>query len=377
MTSQQPHHDPLAHDFEDFFERTLNGYVTASPADIIVRANGVFAQWVGKTPDELAGSKLSDVLSIAGKVYYETHLRPLLKMQGSFEEVALELLVKNGGRKPVITNALERRNDDGTTRFIRFSFIPAADRKKYEENLRAERARADRTLSEEQETSALREQFIAVLGHDLRNPLASLDSAFRLISKANLDDHSKQIAELARASITRMAGLIDNVMDFARGRLGGGIPLDMRQVDIEPVILQVVDELRIANPMRTIESDVNLPTRVDCDPGRLGQVVSNLLANALVHGDHAGIVRLNASQSIDDFVLWVANSGRPIPTEILGSLFEPFHREDARASQRGLGLGLYISSEIVKEHGGVLSVTSDEMETRFTVTLPMSSNSAR
>jgi sigma-B regulation protein RsbU (phosphoserine phosphatase) len=293
-------------------------------------------------------------------------------MQGTFEEVALELVAKDGSRKPVIGNALERQDDSGVTQFIRLSFIPAADRKKYEQDLRDARAHAVKGLSEEQQTSGLREQFIAVLGHDLRNPLASLDSAFRLLSNEIVDDRSTQIVGLARASIARMAGLIDNVMDFARGRLGGGIPIEMREADIEPVVLQVVDELRIANPTRVIVSDIDLPDPVNCDPGRLGQVVSNLLANALVHGDQAGVVRLHASQSTGRFTLWVANNGVPIPTEVRGSLFEPFHREQAAGSQHGLGLGLYISSEIVKEHGGVLSVTSDEIETRFTLSLPAS-----
>lgn len=370
MTSELPHNEPLPQDFEDFFEHTMNGYVTASATGVIVRANRVFARWLRQSADELVGRKLSDVFSIAGKVYYETHLRPLLKMQGFFEEVALELTAKDGSRRPVIGSALERRDATGTTQFIRFSFIPASDRKKYEQDLRDARAQAVKGLSDEQETSALREQFIAVLGHDLRNPLASLDSAFRLLSKADLDDRSRNIIELGKASISRMAGIIDNVMDFARGRLGGGIPLQLRHSRIEAMILQVVDELRIANPARTIVTDVELPDPVFCDPGRLGQVASNLLGNALVHGDNASIVRLHASQSEDGFQLWVANHGTPIPADILSSLFEPFRREDAKASQQGLGLGLYISSEIVKEHGGVLSVSSDETETRFTVRLP-------
>ena len=367
----------LIDDFEDFFERSRNGYLTASPKGAIMRANARVVDWLGYTVEELTTMTVADLFSIGGKIYFETHLRPLLRMQAMFDEVALELVSKDGKRLPVIANAQERRDEQGTPIFVRFTFFQAMDRKKYEQNLRDERSKAieDRKslevgLSGERETSALREQFIAVLGHDLRNPLASIDAGMGVLARTPLDGKASAVVDLVRASTLRMAGLIDNIMDFARGRLGGGIPLDRHPMLLEPVLQHVIDELQIANPQREITSDIAAPAPVLCDPGRLSQVLSNLIANALTHGAKDGTIRIVATQHDGGLQLSVCNSGTPIPAEVLNTLFQPFTRENVRASQQGLGLGLYISAEIVRAHGGTLSATSDATETCFTVNIP-------
>ncbi|TXR46367.1 PAS domain-containing sensor histidine kinase [Phyllobacterium endophyticum] len=368
MNSQQVDKS-LVDDFEDFFEQSLNGYVIASPKGVILRANARIGTWLGYAADELTSMNVTDLLSIGGKIFFETHLRPLLHMQGMFDEVALELIGKDGKRLPVIANAMERKNE-GSVVFVRFTFFRAVDRRKYEQNLREERAQAVEGLRSEQEVSALREQFIAVLGHDLRNPLASIDAGIRLLAKTPLDERAVAIVDLIRSSTARMAALIDDILDFARGRLGGGISLDLHPVLLKPVLLHAVEELRISNPQRQIKTQLDLSAPVLCDPGRLSQLVSNLLANALTHGAHDGLVRLSATQDASGFELIVANTGRPIQPSVLQNLFQPFKREDERASQQGLGLGLYICSQIAQAHGGTLSASSDETETRFTLKLP-------
>jgi sigma-B regulation protein RsbU (phosphoserine phosphatase) len=369
MNSQQVDKS-LIHDFEDFFEQSLNGYVIASPKGAILRANARIGTWLGYAADELTSMNVTDLLSIGGKIFFETHLRPLLHMQGMFDEVALELIGSHGKRLPVIANALERKDEQGSIMFVRFTFFRAVDRRKYEQNLREERAQAVEGLRSEQEVSALREQFIAVLGHDLRNPLASIDAGIRLLAKTPLDERAVAIVDLVRSSTVRMAALIDDILDFARGRLGGGISLDLHPVLLEPVLLHVVEELRISNPQRQIETQLDLPSPVLCDPGRLSQLVSNLLANALTHGAHDGPVYMTAAQDAFGFELTVANTGHPIPPSVLQNLFEPFKREDERASHQGLGLGLYICSQIAQAHGGTLSASSDHAWTRFTLKLP-------
>ncbi len=145
---------------------------------------------------------------------------------------------------------------------------------------------SEANLLGERATSELREQFIAVLGHDLRNPLASIQAGTRLLARGPLDAKASKIVGLIQGSIVRMAGLIDNVMDFARGRLGSGITLDRRAGEsIEPALRQVVDELRSIAPDREIETDfAGLTSPVDCDQGRIAQLFSNLLGNALTHG---------------------------------------------------------------------------------------------
>jgi sigma-B regulation protein RsbU (phosphoserine phosphatase) len=131
---------------------------------------------------------------------------------------------------------------------------------------------------------------------------------------------------------------------------------------------QVVEELQTAQPTRTIESSISLPSRILCDKDRIAQVVSNLLANALSHGAHDRPVRLEATATEETVTVAVVNQGKPIPTAIRERLFQPFFR--AESGNEGLGLGLYISSEIVRSHGGMLEVTSDAEETRFAFTIP-------
>jgi len=180
------------------------------------------------------------------------------------------------------------------------------------------------------------------------------------------------VLQMMQTTVMRMAGLIDNVLDFARGRLGGGITL-VRDANhrLEPVLRQVVDELRTTMPERVIEIDFRIADPVNCDRSRMGQMVSNLIGNALTHGSPDHPVRITASTDHRMFELWVANAGEPIPDAAMTNLFQPFFRGQVRASLQGLGLGLHIASEIAKAHEGTLTVTSTPDETRFTFLMPL------
>lgn len=133
----------------------------------------------------------------------------------------------------------------------------------------------------------------------------------------------------------------------------------------------MVDELRLATPGRTIEANLAVDQPVHCDRIRIGQLLSNLLGNALAHGAPDKPVVVHADADATTFTLWVSNSGEPIPPEAMGKLFEPFFRAKARRHSQGLGLGLYIASQIAKAHGGTLSVTSTPDETRFKFVMPL------
>jgi phosphoserine phosphatase RsbU/P len=162
------------------------------------------------------------------------------------------------------------------------------------------------------------------------------------------------------------------VMDFARGRLRGGMQLEnMSDAPIEAMLRQVVDELQTSAPDRVIRADIALSASVTCDVRRIGQLASNLLGNAITHGAPDKPIRLGATTSDGCFELFVANAGDPIPPAVLARIFEPFERGTLRGSLQGLGLGLYISSEIAKAHGGNLSISSDAVETRFTFRMPL------
>jgi len=227
------------------------------------------------------------------------------------------------------------------------------------------------SLAQERETAQLREQFIAVLGHDLRSPLAAIDGGTRLLGRIAKDEKSVTILSLMQNSVKRMSGLIVNVMDFARGRMGGGLPINREPSEaLGATLLHVVEELRTAWPSRTIEAAIAVDRAVTCDAGRISQLLSNLVSNALTHGSDTEPVRVTVATAGDAFELSVSNSGDPIPTAALERLFSPFTRGEVRPSQEGLGLGLYIASEIARAHGGALTVESSDAETRFTFRMP-------
>lgn len=226
-------------------------------------------------------------------------------------------------------------------------------------------------LLDARQTAELREQFIAVLGHDLRNPLNAISAGTALLRRAPADKTPRVLA-LIEKSVERMAGLVNDVLDFARGRLGGGLSLNMNDaVALAPVLLQVIEELGVIWPGRTVDARIDIAGPVKCDPVRMGQLLSNLIANALNHGAPDQPVRVTALTHADVFEMSVANRGKPIPPSVLGRIFEPYVRQSTRPEQQGLGLGLYIVSEIARAHGATVDVVSTAEETCFTFKMPL------
>jgi signal transduction histidine kinase len=228
----------------------------------------------------------------------------------------------------------------------------------------------DHALASERQTAELREQFIAVLGHDLRSPLASCAAIGELMLLSQDPTRITEFGERLLGSTRRMSALIDDVLDFARGRLGAGMALSVATVDrLGALMSDVVSELQVANPGWRIESDIRLDAPVVCDAGRVQQVLSNLVRNALVHGSKDSAVIVRAYTEEDRFAITVANGGTPIAPQDHERIFEPY----ARGTQRqGLGLGLYICRQIVEAHGGRISVASSTVDgTRFVAELPL------
>lgn len=233
-------------------------------------------------------------------------------------------------------------------------------------------ATSEAALLDQREAAELREQFIAVLGHDLRNPLASIDAAGRLLKKTPLNERALALVDMMHESVGRMAGLIDNVLDLARGRLGGGFVAERRdEPELARALDLVVTELRMAHPDRRIDSDIRLGRLVNADGRRLSQLLSNLIANALTHGSESAPIKVEGLVVGDVLELSVANAGEPIPEAARARLFQPFSRAIVRPKQQGLGLGLWIAAEIAKAHEGRLDVASDAKETRFTLRMPL------
>ena len=225
-------------------------------------------------------------------------------------------------------------------------------------------------LLSERETAELREQFIAVLGHDLRTPLGAIALGAELLDRKVEDAALRQVIERIRRSAARMAALVDDVMDFTRGRMGSGIPLKLRpHENVDLTLEQVVDEMRGLHPERTIVAAIPAGIALRCDPARLAQLLSNLLKNALVHGSADAPVGVTVRDDGGRFALAVTNAGQDIAPDVIGQLFKPYWRAASRPGSEGLGLGLYIVDQIARAHGGRIDVTSSGGHTSFTFTL--------
>lgn len=174
------------------------------------------------------------------------------------------------------------------------------------------------------------------------------------------------------ASIERAIALVDNVLDFARGRLGDGITLTRDAAQpLTPALEQVVREIEATAPDRAFLTNFTIAEPINCDRARVAQLLSNLVSNAVKHGAPGVPIEVEARTQAGRFFLSVSNGGVPIPPAARAQLFEPFFRGAANRSQQGLGLGLFIVNEIAKAQGGSMEVASTEECTRFTFSMPL------
>ena len=258
----------------------------------------------------------------------------------------------------------------GAVDYITKPFDPVVLRAKVEAlvslYLRGQRVERERS----QEYERMKDLFFGAVGHDLRGPLNSIVMASGLMrvrpcSEPLHETHCKHVERAAR----RMDRIIEDILDLARGQFAAGMPIVLQPVDLGELCRSVVGELQLAHRRRTIEVSVTGGVGGLWDPGRLARVVSNLVGNALAHGQD-GPVRVRVRDEGEWVALEVRNRGAPIAEESLPELFEPFRRGKASRAGLGLGLGLFIVREIVRGHGGRVEVASEGDENVFTVRLP-------
>jgi len=228
-----------------------------------------------------------------------------------------------------------------------------------------------------EKVDASREYFLGILGHDLRNPLCSATLLAHLLAESTtLDPRSLQMAVTMRSSLDAMNLLIRDILDFTGARLGARMAVDPKPMDLLPLCREVLAEMQAIHPARTFEFSAQ-GDRLDgtWDSGRLRQLISNLMGNAVQHGSATTPITLSASCNDDDVHLAVHNFGPPIPEEKLGVIFDPMKRHGSESTEQSttlgsIGLGLYIAREVATAHGGSITVASSGQETTFTVQLP-------
>jgi signal transduction histidine kinase len=231
------------------------------------------------------------------------------------------------------------------------------------------------SLAELQDTVRFNEMFTGILGHDLRNPLAAIITSARLAMTRDPSERMRRPLARILSSGDRMTRMIDQLLDFTRVRLGGGIPVAPVEIDLAALVRQVMDELDESNPECTLRLSCGGDTFGRWDPDRLSQVFSNLVANAVRHGEPEHGVEVTVDGRDETSVRVTVHNRGAIPARRLPKLFEPLAGASRRPEKsQGLGLGLFITRELVRVHGGSIDVRSDEASgTTFLVTLPRDS----
>lgn len=328
-----------------------------------VRVNEALAEMNGRPAAEHIGRTLRDVLGPAA-----ARLEPLVDRVWSEGRAAEELEFSErtlaGPPRRCLLQLFPVRSASGGVIGVGASVVDVTALKRAEEQLR--------------DAVELRDRFNGILGHDLRNPLHAVTlSARALLMRGDLSDPARRAAQRISTSAERMAKMIEELLDVTRIRLGGGLHLAPRPLDLIALCEDTVEEVRAGRP----ESDVLLEAQGDgagCwDGERLSQVVSNLVSNAIEHGEPGTPVQVTLDgQAPSEIVLAVHNQGATLAPEEVDELFAPFRQGLRRRSDRlgagaGLGLGLYITREVVTAHQGSIEVESaPDRGTTFRVHLP-------
>lgn len=224
------------------------------------------------------------------------------------------------------------------------------------------------------EFGEFREQLVGIVGHDLRNPLNTiLMGAHILLLCEGLGQKETALVRKIVSNATQATRLIDQLLDLTRSRLGGGIPIDLARYDLNVVCQQVIDETQLTQPERPLRVDVRGDLAIVGDRDRIYQVLSNLVGNAVHHGEPLSPIEVRVDGGETEVAIDVANQGEPISQASLPFIFDAFRKGRTTDPSRtqGLGLGLFIAREITRAHGGSIAVTSSGSDgTTFRVRLP-------
>lgn len=245
-----------------------------------------------------------------------------------------------------------------------------------------DQALAESIASYSRAVEASRNVFLGILGHDLRTPLgAILLGADRLRRTESTDPHTGKVARQIYASVQRATQIVGDLLDLTRCQMGPGIPVKKAPIDLSPLCERVIEEIRAFHPQANVVFDAKEPVMGAFDGARMEQVFSNIISNAVTHGDNQFPVTVELQALEEGAVFTVHNGGEPIPEDVLPFIFNPMGRFSQRSvvdhgPVAGLGLGLFIASEIVASHAGSIEVSSDlPGGTVFRVKLPVDAES--
>lgn len=363
--------DPCKLGTAELYEHAPCGLLVTDDDGLVLRANATLCGWLGVDRGALVGRRrLQDLLTVGGRIFHQTQWMPLLRMQGSVAEIKLDILREGAEPLPMVMNAIRREREGAMVHEI--SLFVAKDRHAYERELLAARKRAEELATQQRKAREFAEQTIAIVSHDLRTPLGTVRMAGEVLRMIDLPEQCRPLLGNIERATDRALALINDLLDLTRARLGQGIAITRELVDVHDMVAAQVAELSQAYPDARIEHRSHGDGRCNLDPVRLGQLVGNLVSNAVSYGRPGSAVRVSTSTDGNDCTISVRNEGDPIPEVVQGSLFQPMVRgTEAGAATRSVGLGLYIVSEVARAHGGSARLACSNSEaTEFVAVFP-------
>jgi PAS domain S-box-containing protein len=376
-----PHPEESA---EELYEGAPCALFSTLPDGTILRANQTFFDWTGTTREVVCGRlRFQQLLAVGSRIYYETHYAPLLRMQGFVSEIALEVRHLDGRISPVVATAKQLRDASGAATVNRVALFDSTDRRRYEQELLTARKRAEQAAKDLTDADRRKNEFIAMLAHELRNPLAPIRSAVEILRrKERADSTTSKATVMMQRQVAQMVRLIDDLLDASRV---GQDKLTLRRVpvDLASVVHHAVEASEPLLERFGVSFTATLPPTpiyVAADAARLVQVIENVLNNAAKFTPRGGAVALTLECDGPDAVIRVRDTGIGIDESQLSRIFELFAQADTSLGRRsGLGIGLTLAKSLVERHDGQIRVHSDGLGqgAEFIIQLPALTESLR
>ena len=355
---------------EDLLETAPCGFLTVLDDGTILRANATLTRMLGYEDGEVTGLAVDKILPVASRIFYQTHLFPLLKLHGQADEVYITLRAKDGSSLPTLLNAARRERDGRTVNDL--VLIQMKERGDYEDSILAAKKKAeDATLA--------KDQFVAAVSHELRTPLHSMLGWLHLLRNGRQQDPEaveKGLGVIERGA-NSLKSLIEDLIDHSR-ITSGKMRLSVDRVDVSKVIDSALDIVRPSADAKSITLERTFDPEagpVSGDLERLQQILWNLLSNAIKFTPKGGSVRVSLARVNSSVEVAVTDTGKGISGEFLPYVFDRFRQDDAASGSRsgGLGLGMAITKHLVELHGGTVRAESpgEGQGSTFTVRLPV------